>query len=197
MLHLCPKCKTATLATLSAVKSAPKAESSSVPPSRCQTCHGVWMPHGALSLDITVPVEEAPQPTRPKAKGKPAPDDPDGRVGFCPAGHGLLLRARVETSEPFHLDRCGTCAGIWFDSGEWARLASTEWMKQLDQLWDPVYRRRLREEKNRKTHLVALSQALGEDTAKKVVDLAQALKKNPRRSLAMAYLIDEMKEGEV
>src|SRR5438128_4668385 len=177
MLHLCPKCKTASLAALSASRSGPKSEAAPVPPSRCSNCRGVWMPHGALSLDLGLPKDEA-------RAAKPA-DDPDAKVGFCPAGHGLLIRARVDASDPFHLDRCGTCAGIWFDAGEWARLASSEWMQHVDELWDPVYRKRLREERARKLQLEALTQALGAETAKKVIDLAAALKNDPRRSIAM------------
>lgn len=190
MLHLCPKCKSATLAPLSETSTVPRSEAGPVPPSRCTSCHGVWMPHGALSLELGLPRHD------PKSPPPPPPSvTHDAKVGFCPAGHGLLIRARVDTDEPFHLDRCGTCAGIWFDPGEWARLASTEWMHHVDKLWDPVYRKRLREQKARAQHLEALSQALGEETAKKVVELAAALRTNPHRSLAMAYLIDEVKEG--
>src|SRR5438105_10017850 len=146
MLHFCPKCKSATLAPLSAAKPAVRSEAVPVPPSRCTNCRGVWMPHGALSLDLGLAKDDKPAPHAPT-------DDTNAKVGFCPAGHGLLIRARVDTADPFHLDRCGTCAGIWFDAGEWARLASTEWMNQIDQLWDPVFRKRLRETRARKTHL--------------------------------------------
>src|SRR5258708_1730232 len=152
-MHLCPKCKTATLLPLSAARQIPKSEASPVPPSRCSTCGGVWMPHGALSLSFA---------NEPELTAAPAATAPgfDAKVGFCPAGHGLLIRARVETARTFHLDRCGTCAGIWFDSGEWAALASSEWMHHIDDLWDPVFRKRMREEKSRKHHVEALEQAM-------------------------------------
>jgi len=192
MLHLCPKCKTATLEEVATAQPAKLSESSAVPPSRCLNCHGVWMPHGALALEPDLP-KDAAKPASPTG----ASDNNDSRVGFCPAGHGLLIRARVEADEQFFLDRCGTCAGIWFDAGEWALLSGTDVMQQLDRLWDPLYRKKLREERARKMHLEALGQTLGAETAKMVVELAAALKGNPRRSIAMAYLIDEMKEGEL
>jgi Zn-finger nucleic acid-binding protein len=194
MLHLCPKCKVPTLAPFSVHRQPPRSEASPVPPSRCSTCDGVWMPHGALALEIRPP--EGPAPAATGETPTPASgDNPDARVGFCPAGHGLLIRAKVETSRPFYLDRCGTCAGIWFDAGEWAALAATEWLHHVDDLWDPVFRRRLREERARKQQIEALEQALGAEAARKVVDLAGELKKHPHRSIAMAFLIDEVREG--
>ncbi len=188
MANLCPKCKSATLEPLSAARSRAPASTTAVPPSQCSSCGGVWMPHGALSLDTGL-AAVAP------GKHPPAAADLDAKVGFCPSGHGLLIRARVEAAHPFHLDRCGTCAGIWFDSGEWAALASTEWMHHLDDLWDPVYRKRMREARSRRQHVEELTQALGAETAGQVVRLVEQLKENPRRSLAVAYLLDELKEG--
>ena len=185
-MHLCPKCKTADLAPLSAARLIPKSEASAVPPSRCASCGGVWMPHGALSLDLG----NAPELAQPATEGTSASD---AKVGFCPAGHGLLIRARVETAHPFHLDRCGTCAGIWFDAGEWAALAATEWMHHLDDLWDPIFRRRMREQRARQQQVQGLEQAIGYDLARHVELLAAELKKHPNRSIAVAYLLDELK----
>jgi Zn-finger nucleic acid-binding protein len=186
MAWLCPKCKAATLEPLSAAPLQHKSESSAVPASRCSNCRGVWMPHGALSHDLGLPTEEA----------APGSVNLDAKVGFCPAGHGLLIRARVDAEQPFHLDRCGTCAGIWFDAGEWAALASTEWLHHLDDLWDPAWRKRMREERARKEHQQALEQALGPETARLVIELAAVLKQHPRQqSLAVAFLLDELKEG--
>ncbi|MFL5359808.1 MAG: zf-TFIIB domain-containing protein, partial [Myxococcales bacterium] len=51
---------------------------------------------------------------------KAIPAKADARSGVCPLCRGVLVRARVEGDHPFHLDRCPICAGIWFDSGEWA-----------------------------------------------------------------------------
>jgi Zn-finger nucleic acid-binding protein len=192
MLHLCPKCKTATLNALSTARTPPRSEASPVPPSRCTSCAGVWMPKGALSPELE-PADGAPAASAPADK---APAGADAKVGFCPAGHGLLIRARVETPKAaFHLDRCGTCAGIWFDAGEWAALAATEWLHHVDDLWDPIYKKRMREERSRKQHVDALAQALGATLAQQVAQLAGELKKHPHRSLAVAYLLDELKEG--
>ena len=145
------------------------------------------MPHGALSLDLSLPT--------PGTAAAALAGAADAKVGFCPTGHGLLIRARVDTAHPFHLDRCGTCAGIWFDAGEWAALASTEWMQHVDDLWDPVYRKRMREARSRKQHVEELEQALGPEMAQQIVRLAAILREHPRRNLAVAFLLDELKEG--
>jgi len=49
-------------------------------------------------------------------------DDTDNRTGPCPSGHGIMIRAKVDIDEPFYLEKCTTCGGIWFDHGEWLRI---------------------------------------------------------------------------
>lgn len=191
MNHLCPKCRTATLAALPTPRAQKRsAEAAAVPPARCSTCHGVWMPHGALGMEGGVP--EALEAAAPAGAWSAA----DAKVGFCPGGHGLLIRARVETERPFYLDRCGTCGGVFFDEGEWAALAASEWLQHLDDLWDPVFRRRMREERSRSQHIEALQQALGREAAQQVIDLAAALKDHPMQSLAVAFLLEELRAHE-
>jgi Zn-finger nucleic acid-binding protein len=118
-------------------------------------------------------------------------EDADARAGFCPNGHGFLRRARVEVAHPFHLDRCEACAGVWFDAGEWAIVAASEWLKHLDDLWDPVYRKRMREERAQERHLETLRHALGDQVFEQVVAVAESLRAHPMKSIALAYILEE------
>jgi len=183
-MHDCPKCKSATLLPLSAPRARGASGEPFVPPSRCSKCGGVWLPHEAVeahqlpgSIDVTGPV----------------PARADARSGVCPLCRGVLVRARVDTQHPFHLDRCPICGGIWFDSGEWAAIAASEWLTHLDDLWDPVWRKRVRERRAEKRHLETLEHALGPEAFAKMVDVVRVLRVHPMRSLGLSFLIDELR----
>ena len=179
-MHTCPKCKTQTLAPLAQGRSVP---GDVVPPSRCTHCLGVWLPHDAIEQHL-VPASVDAQPPSPAA---------DGLAGFCPKCQGLLVRARFDAGQVFHLDRCPACAGVWFDAGEWAAVASSEWLSHLDDLWDPIWRRRAREQRAHKRHLQEIERALGKDILERLQDAIAALRHHPARALGLSYLIEELR----
>jgi Zn-finger nucleic acid-binding protein len=180
-MNTCPKCKTATLAAIDPRRAH---DAEVVPPSRCTHCRGVWMPHEAVAQHLVPPSVD-------QDSAAPAAD---GMAGFCPRCKCLLVRARVEREEhPFHLDRCGVCAGVWFDAGEWAAMASSDWLDHLDDLWDPHWRKRVREQRAHERHLEELERALGPETLSRVRAAIAALREHPMRSLGLSFLIEELR----
>lgn len=122
---------------------------------------------------------------------KRAPQDKKG--GFCPFEHGLLDRVRVELDdggEPFYLERCRTCSGVFFDDGEWSRLAHSRLLAHLDDLWDPLFQQRLADERSHKHWRVDLIDSLGLETVETVEKLATTLADRGMVSEAVAYLSD-------
>jgi len=180
----CPKCTTVTLAPLSGFDAGDPALAEVVPPSRCVRCRGVWLPHEAVAQHLVpaaVDVERLSQGA-------------DDMPGYCPRCRGILVRARVDREHhPFHLDRCGSCGGVWFDAGEWAAIASTEWLDHLDDLWDPIWRKRVREKRAEQRHLEELEKALGKETLQRLQEAIAALRKHPMRSLGLSFIIEELR----
>jgi Zn-finger nucleic acid-binding protein len=121
------------------------------------------------------------------------PSPADVLPGFCPRCRGILVRARVNDENPFHLDRCPICRGIWFDAGEWAAIASTEWLNHLDDLWDPVWRKKVRDQRAENRHLETIEHALGADVFAKVQAAVKALRKHPMRSLGLSFIVEELR----
>ena len=179
-MYPCPKCKTPTLAPIDASRAA---DPEIVPPSRCTHCRGVWMPHEAIAHHLVPAAVDTDQ----------APPVSDAMAGFCPRCRGLLVRARVERDHPFHLDKCGACGGIWFDAGEWAAMASSDWLDHLDDLWDPVWKKRVRDQRAQERHMEELELALGTDTLERLRGAIEALRNHPMRSLGLSYLIEELR----
>jgi Zn-finger nucleic acid-binding protein len=181
-MRTCPKCKTLTLAPLAQGRESAPGEV--VPPSRCTHCLGVWMPHEAIEQHLVPASIDVEKQATPVA---------DRLAGFCPSCQGILVRARFEAGQIFHLDRCPACAGVWFDAGEWAAVASSEWLAHLDDLWDPVWRKRAREQRAQARHVEEIERALGADTLRCLRAAIDALRDHPKRALGLSFLIEKLR----
>ena len=180
-MSLCPKCRDIELAR------APKG----IRALRCPHCKGTWLPRDEAKLEVVGALLDGESTIR-------AEFDPDQRTGLCPMGHGILIRAKVELEDPFHLERCVECHGIWFDPGEWHILASSHLLEHLDQLWDPAWRHALRRERAAAEEREALAVDLGRPTFELLGTLANALReRSPRlKSAALAWLAEELAEDD-
>lgn len=118
----------------------------------------------------------------------------DHRTGPCPDGHGLLRRARVTNDNPFFVERCARCGGVWFDPGEWTWLASAGLLTDVTTLWSPAWREHLSEEQNRASLEADLRHKLGADTFEQLEKLADRLSELELSGLALAYLRERLRE---
>jgi Zn-finger nucleic acid-binding protein len=177
MNERCPKCGAGALSALAGSRVL-----------RCSTCCGFWVPPLAfeepnvvatlLGLDL--------HPTGPLEQ--------DHRTGPCPEGHGLLRRARVTNEDPYFLERCARCGGVWFDPGEWTRLAGAGLLTNVTDLWSPAWREHLSEEHNRHSLEADLKHKLGAETFELLDTLAHKLHGQALGALALAYLRERLRE---
>jgi Zn-finger nucleic acid-binding protein len=118
-------------------------------------------------------------------------EDHDAKAGLCPEGHGIMIRARVEVDEPFYLDRCFECGGVWFDSGEWQRLATYHLLGALPEIWTQEWQDRQRAEKEHESYIAWTHSVFGDELAAKLCEVAAALADHPRREEALAFIRNE------
>ncbi len=171
----CPKCQTESLTWAPTL---PDAGS----PRVCTMCRGLWVEQSLyLHPEARAVAEERPA-------GRRVAGDPDLKAGLCPHDHGLLARTRVGLEPPFYLDRCARCGGIWFDSGEWDRLAHTPLLDCLPQLWTRSWRRRQRAAEARADHLAWARRRFGAELLAELQGLARRLEGDAARSEALAFL---------
>lgn len=189
MRHACPKCKTAELRSpIEADGNACATEEVTI--LRCERCRGTW-----LSQDMIACVAQSDdRPTLNDAQELLNAEGADKRTGLCPMGHGILIRARVQLDAPFFLERCAKCGGIWFDAGEWRRLASSHLLRHLQEFWTPTWRRERRENALRDAYLADLRADLGTVLFDKLMGLTEALRDHPHRERALIYLRRELSE---
>lgn len=150
----------------------------------CHACGGRWVPSASVEdwkeiRDFVAPAEPSPAH--------------DKRAAVCPEGHGFLRRVRVEELG-FALDRCPRCGGVWFDHGEWERLAEANVVENLSVLWDPAFRAAKRKAKEQQRIDDELRQAIGDESFTRLREFADWLGGDPEKSRVLAWLQHEVRE---
>jgi Zn-finger nucleic acid-binding protein len=173
----CPKCPTQALK-----------KSSFNAPHLCPACGGMWRQTGD-SGELPAATIEALDTEALEGDGTAG--EMDKKTGLCPAGHGIMIRARVALDQPFYLEKCTACGGIWFDKGEWVRIAEHNLADSLPGIWSKAWQRRQREKRDRGNYLGLNKKLLGEDLFDAVMALASKLRDHPERDRAMALLQQE------
>jgi len=117
----------------------------------------------------------------------------DEKTGFCPSGHGLMTRAKVEDIEnPFYLEKCSSCGGIWFDNNEWCRIVENKLPYDINDLWCASWQVQQRKKRTRESYLETNKRVLGDDVFEKVIELSKLLKNHPDKGRAVALLQQEI-----
>jgi Zn-finger nucleic acid-binding protein len=118
----------------------------------------------------------------------------DEKGGQCPADRAIMSRTRVELGggrNALHLERCGSCHGIWFDAGEWKALADSHLLDHLDDFWTAEWRTRQRREHEHDAYDARMKQLFGEELYGQLVATGHALRGHPRRSQALAIIREQ------
>lgn len=176
MNERCPKCGPGLLSAIETTRVL-----------RCSQCAGFWVPPEELSGPGTDELLLS-RDLHPRERL-----EQDNRTGPCPFGHGLLRRARVTNDDPYFVERCARCGGVWFDPGEWTRLSGQGLLADVTALWSPAWRDHLAEQQNRASLEADLRRKLGEDTFELLERLAAQLADHEAGALALAYLRERLR----
>lgn len=153
-------------------------------PFKCQKCGGMWLESEKIPKFIESSGEETNKNT-----GDGLHDD---KTGLCPEGHGIMIRARIDVEEPFYLEKCSTCCGIWFDNGEWQKVINNNLAANLNELWCKSWQNQQRKVKSRVSYLESNRRLLGENVFDEVMKLSEILKNHPEKGRAIALLQQEI-----
>lgn len=176
----CPTCKSSTLVA---------ADSPTLPrTSDCPTCHGQWLAfddHLAwVSAEHTDPTP--PQPAPPTSVA-PAPTP-----RFCPRCQKFMTRYRVSADHPLTLERCGTCAGTWFDHGEFEVACALTPLSKLQHIFNDTHQHRLAHTLKARERDARVARLAGPEALKRVQDFHAWIAAHPAKDTLLAYLTDEL-----
>ena len=178
MAMLCPVCKTDELAT--------EDVGEGLASLRCQTCSGNWLPsyvYWKWRQRQGAGAPPPPEPVKAAARGQ----EPKG-VKFCPECRTILARYRVRAEVPFGVDRCGNCAGIWFDQGEWQVLKERGLHRDLDFIFNSAWQAKVRHAESEAREEVALRKLLGEADYAEARRIKDWMSRHPRRRELQFFL---------
>jgi Zn-finger nucleic acid-binding protein len=125
----------------------------------------------------------------------PVHDDQGGR---CPSDKTIMSRAAINVAgepAPVHLERCGSCRGIWFDGGEWSLLSGKHLLEHIDEFWSAEWRTTQRRTLEHEQYQRRLEETFGADLLAQIRSLAGGLRHHPHRSQALALLREESSTG--
>jgi Zn-finger nucleic acid-binding protein len=118
----------------------------------------------------------------------------DDQGGQCPSDKTIMARAAIQFAgepAPVHLERCGSCHGIWFDGGEWSLLSGKHLLEHIDEFWSAEWRAAQRRTLEHEQYQRRLEETFGADLLAQIRSLGGALRNHPRRSQALALLREE------
>lgn len=150
---------------------------------KCGGCGGMFVPR--------ILVELVHEESLPSAGAADAQESLDAQTGRCPVDRSIMSRAEIDLGDgqpPLHLERCAVCHGVWFDAGEWSRLAERHLLERIDEFWTAEWRARQRRERDDASHDRRLREAFGSDLYDALQAIAQKLKGHERRSQALAFI---------
>ena len=151
----------------------------------CNKCGGEFIP--SYQYYTWIQVEQKPLPALKVETPVQSPhDSAPGKI--CPECGGIMTRHKIGRGLEFHVDRCGQCAGIWLDQGEWELLKEKDFHDKIHYIFSSVWKGELREQEIVLDKEEATRARLGEENYQKVKDFKDWYDTQTEKSLIMAYL---------
>ena len=174
----CPVCTTVTL----------QASADAQPPQRlvCGECGGQWVRASQYWKWLDAHGQNLPETPPESAADLPVVDTTQAKL--CPECGHLLTRRKVGHGIDFHVDRCATCGGFWFDRNEWEVLVSRDLHDDVHFIFSAAWQHQLAEEEQRATYEKRIEAILGADDFAKVRAFRQWAHEHEQRGTVMAFL---------
>jgi Zn-finger nucleic acid-binding protein len=186
----CPVCKTETL---QATTLQTGALGDGLSARQCSTCRGQWV-EGELYLLWVEKHRLDQHGSAPAAESTAVGLMDSTKAKLCPTCGRLLTRAKVGRGHSFHLDRCGTCAGFWFDPGEWDALLAAGLHTEAHQAFSDAWQFEVQREDRRLQHEKMMIARLGEADWQEIQRVKTWIESHPRRVELFAVLTEGREE---
>jgi len=114
----------------------------------------------------------------------------DGKAGLCPECGTYLSRTRINIKNPFYIERCMSCRGIWFDSGEeWKILEELGLDVKIHEIFSSQWQAKVRLHQQEMINRETVIDKLGEEIAEYVFQLTDILENHSQADCAATYML--------
>lgn len=157
----------------------------------CQQCEGEWI----SGRNYQIWRSERPNiPPNPDILAQNyhlsyIPSPLDAKAASCPECRRMMARGKITLKQPFYLEHCLTCGGIWCDRGEWEVLEQLKLDTNISQIFSGAWQAQVRASHMNELERQAVIDKVGVEMAQRVFDLADLLTKHPNGDFAAAYLM--------
>jgi Zn-finger nucleic acid-binding protein len=178
----CPKCSQAELSD--------RELATGLIAKHCSECKGNWLPAKEYQAwQVQQPAAALSPETLTGLNIEFGHSPLDTRAALCPECSRILARAQVKLKTPFFVDRCQQCGGIWCDYGEWDILTTLGLNTSIEQLFEPKWQTKIRQQQLLQNEHQAMVEKMGADLAERLFALAETLAQHPNGEYALAYLM--------
>jgi Zn-finger nucleic acid-binding protein len=178
----CPKCKTELVNGILSDMLLTK---------HCQECEGEWISgHNYQSWRSDRPnIAIDPQVLTQNYHLAFTPSQYDAKAAPCPDCGRIMARGKITLRQPFYLEHCLACGGVWCDRGEWEMLEKLQLHTNISQIFSSSWQAQVRASHMNELERQAIIDKVGVELAQRVFDLAEVLAQHPNGDFAAAYLM--------
>ena len=157
----------------------------------CPDCQGNWIPPDEYDAWRGYQSRQLADPAYIRGAWAEdfVPSEYDSKAGLCPSCSRYLARAKVMVKNPFYVERCPSCGGIWCDEGEWEVLEALGLHDKVEQLFSGQWQAEVRSMQYSEKERQALIEKLGAQLAEHIFELADVLESHPNGDFGVAYLM--------
>ena len=163
----------------------------------CPECAGEWIPgHNYQTWRSAYPFVPPQRDVLAQNYHLPYTPSPlDAKAAPCPECGPMMARGKIALKQPFYLEHCLACGGVWCDRGEWEVLEQLQLDKNIAQIFSSAWQAQVRADHLHELERQAVIDKVGVEMAQRVFDLAEILVKHPNGDFAAAYLMRRFERG--
>ena len=154
----------------------------------CRECGGQWVK--GYQYWKWLHAVGANLPEKPAEEGEQRRVVDSTKAKLCPECGHFLSRNKVGHGVEFHIDRCVTCGGIWFDKNEWEVLRSRNLHDDVHFIFSSAWQHAVAEQENKETYEKRIEAIIGKQDYARVREFKGWADGHDKRSTIMAFLAD-------
>lgn len=152
--------------------------------SECPQCKGYWL--SAASYWVWLKQHGEILPHKEPEEVIEAEDSTTVKV--CPECMKIMPSYHIGHGTSNRIERCSTCAGVWFDENEWELLKSRNLHDEIHRIFSRPWQDSVKKEEQEKRYETIVCNIVGDEDFEKVKEFKLLIKNHKAKSTILAFL---------